>query len=158
MNQYTDKKIDFYKNIIITDKQHDLVYTKPISHSNSGCYFKRISHKNKLIILEYINNKIIKKYSYSSKGNLSLLTSYNNGNKNYIITTFYDYSLSKKRIKEKRFYTNKYKYLKKEQYDKNNYLILITYFVKGIPYYKERFNDGFLISSNYYNEKGLKIV
>ncbi len=157
---------EYYRSLTISDHLNELRLTHSSSISSldqetKGCYFE-VNYYSKphyyLIILEFNLNQLVRKYKYSRKGNLAWIMNYRVGKKKYIVKTIYDYSLTSKRIQEKRFYTNKLKYLKKELYDKNERIQAIHYFREGTPYYIEYFNTtGILLKSDYFHENGLKI-
>lgn len=150
---------------MITDHQNDLFFSSTslindIHNVKEGSYFEVTYSSNfsSLVISEFYQFNIVRKYKYSRKGNLVWVMHSNMGKMKNYIKVIFDYSFSKKKMKEKRFYNPTFHYLKKEAYDKKGHLKAITYYRKGIPYCVERFKTpGVLLESVYFHENGLQV-
>ncbi len=154
----------YYDNITVPIHRNSLKLNPTFTLSNTqeedGNYYILIFNRHQLLdlIKEYKNHSLRFTYKYSGKGNLAWMLDHLaefNGNK---VKLIYDYSHSRQRILEKRFYNVHFSLLKKESYDPSEMLKTIYYYRQGQVYYVEKFSpSGELISSIYYHENGLVV-
>ncbi len=157
-------EVRYYYSVVVPKHRNDLELNNNFTllnlNNNDGNYYILIFNRHQLLdlIKEYKNHSLRFTYKYSCKGNLAWILDHfteSNGNQVKII---YDYSHSKQRVLEKRFYNAQYDLLKKELYSPNEMLKTIHYYRQRQIYYVEGFSpSGELLESIYYHENGLMI-